>query len=164
MTLQVIKPTWERTLTGTGLRIKSPGTLLLSFANARGTREYDWDNKELFSLSPTECGEIVAAIEHSREYSAFHDPNMLGPDQGQVTKTLQMNPSSDGKGGMFLSLRVTKSGGGGGGGGSISLSLSPGELYTIKTLMTFSIPRLLGFDELFGEAPRILTGEEMPPF
>ena len=81
-----------------------------------------------------------------------------------MTKALQINPSSDGKGGMFLSLRVTKSSGGGGGGGSISLSLSPGELYTIKTLMTFSIPRLLGFDELFGEAPRILTGEEMPPF
>ena len=36
MTVKVIKPTWERTTTGNGLKIARVGSLLLEFANSKG--------------------------------------------------------------------------------------------------------------------------------
>lgn len=42
---KVIKPTWVRVSTGSGISVAREGTLLLEFANAISERNYDWEKK-----------------------------------------------------------------------------------------------------------------------
>lgn len=103
MTVKVIKPTWERTSTGNGLKIARVGSLLLEFANSKGEREYDWENKETFALSAVECAEILE-MDQGTEKSFFHDPNKFGSGEGAITKSLRISPARDT--GFFFSLSV----------------------------------------------------------
>lgn len=41
----MIKPTWSRVPTGSGINVAREGTVLLEFASAVGERNYDWENK-----------------------------------------------------------------------------------------------------------------------
>lgn len=134
MSLKVIKPTWERVGTGSGLKIARDGTILLEFANARGERDYDWEGKETFALSATECGDVMAAVEAGAERSFFHDPNKMGAGEGAVTKSLRVSPARDS--GFFFSLTVNN---------KISSSqtkydtiVSPAELRVIRSIMDVS--------------------------
>ena len=104
MSLKLIKPTWERISTGSGIRVSREGTVLLEFAQSKGERVYDWDNKGTFAMNAVECGDILEAIETSTERSFFHDPNRMGAAQGAVTKTLKFSPARDS--GYFYSLYV----------------------------------------------------------
>lgn len=43
--VKVIKPTWVRVSSGSGISLAREGTVLLEFATAVGERTYDWNNK-----------------------------------------------------------------------------------------------------------------------
>jgi hypothetical protein len=151
MTVKVIKPTWERTAAGSGLRIARDGTLLLEFAPARGEREYDWENKETFGLSAVECADVLEAAATGAEKSFFHDPNKGGAGEGAVAKTLRLAPAREG--GFFWSLSVSARAAGSQ--ARLDTSVSAGEMRVIREVMAFAIPRLLGFDEQFAGAPEV---------
>lgn len=176
MSLKLIKPTWERISTGSGIRVSREGTVLLEFAQSKGERVYDWDNKGTFAMNAVECGDILEAIETSTERSFFHDPNRMGSAQGAVTKTLKFSPARDS--GYFFSLYVNDKSVGGVVTSRYDTAVSTAELRVIQqvlqvclyrliddeipssaspcmSMLQFAIPRILGFDEMFAGAPEV---------
>ena len=148
VTVKPIPPSYAQK-TPTSRTVSRPGVMLLEFALSSGPREYDWTNKGTFSLDATECAEVVSFDVKSKGFLEFlHDPNMGSEKAGQITKKLKCTPTQDGKG-VFLSLAVndkaTDS-------RTYSLPVSLAELEVIKNLMSFSIPRFLGFDCVWGGA------------
>lgn len=154
MSLKVIKPTWERISTGSGIRVSREGTVLLEFAQGKGDRIYDWDSKGTFAMNAVECGEILEAAETSSELSFFHDPNKMGSAEGAVTKTMKFSPARDS--GYFFSLYVNDKSTGAS--SQYTTAVSSAELRVIQQIIQFSIPRILGFDELFAGAPEVREG------
>jgi hypothetical protein len=130
----VIKPTWERTATGSGLKIARDGTVLLEFANARGERDYDWEGKEAFALSAVECGDVLEALEGGGDKQFFHDPNKMGSGEGAITKTLRVSPGRES--GYFFNLAVNNKMAGSS--TRYDTVVSTGELRVIRTLLTVS--------------------------
>lgn len=135
--MKIIKPTWERVPSGTGIRVARSGVMLLEFASARGEREYDWENKENFALSALECADILEAVENNTEKSFFHDPNKFSTTEGSLTKQLRISPARET--GWFFSLSVNHRG------ASpirFDIIVSNGELRLMRSLMDVSAIRL----------------------
>jgi len=173
MSMKLIKPTWERISTGSGIRVSREGTVLLEFAQTKGDRVYDWETKGTFAMNAVECGDILDAAETGTERSFFHDPNKMGFAEGAITKTLKFSPARDS--GFFFSLYVNDKATGDT--SRYDTAVSPAELRVIQQIIQFAIPRILGFDEMFAGAPEVrerefsastLYGEEErippPPF
>ena len=122
------------------------GGILLELAPSSGVRVYDWTKKTSFLLDATECGAVVSMDTKQDTLEFFHDPNMGGSKQGEVSKKLQIYRSPDGKA-MFISLLVKEK-------AETSKSqvipLTLAEFYVFKRLLKFSIPRLIGFDCIWG--------------
>ena len=154
MSLKVIKPTWERISTGSGIRVSREGTVLLEFAQGKGDRVYDWDGKGTFAMNAVECGEILDAAETATERSFFHDPNKMGSAEGAVTKTMKFSPARDS--GYFFSLYVNDKSTGAN--AQYTTAVSKAELRVIQQIVEFAIPRILGFDEMFAGAPEVREG------
>jgi hypothetical protein len=133
MSLKVIKPTWERVATGSGIKMSRDGVLLLEFATSKGEREYDWEGKQNFALSATECAEVLEAVETGTAKNFFHDPNKMGIGEGSITKSLRVTPARET--GWFFSLSVNQRDS-----GAIKFDtiLSNAELRVIRTLMNVS--------------------------
>lgn len=154
MSLKLIKPTWERISTGSGIRVSREGTVLLEFAQSQGDRVYNWDMKGTFAMNAVECGEILDAAETSTELSFFHDPNKMGSAEGAVTKTMKFSPARDS--GYFFSLYVNDKATGAT--SQYNTAVSRAELRVIQQIIQFAIPRILGFDEMFAGAPEVREG------
>lgn len=123
------------------------GGILLEFAPTSGVRAYDWTKKTSFLLDATECGAVVMMDTTKQEnLDFFHDPNMGSSKQGEVSKKLQIYRSPDAKA-MFLSLLVKEK-------SETSktqvIPLTLAEFYVFQRLLKFSIPRLIGFDCIWG--------------
>lgn len=85
LTVKVIPPTFSM-ISPTGRRVDRDGTMLFEFAPVgNAAREYDWNRKSTFSLSPTECGEFLA-MDVSTGVDFFHDPKMGGNEAGNDIK------------------------------------------------------------------------------
>lgn len=158
LSMKVIRPRWEPVNSasgGNGMRPEREGTIFLEFANARGEREYDWAAKESFSLSATECAEILEGIERREARSMVHDPNMMKEGAGTIIKTFQLSPSTK-TGDVFFNLSVTNKTAGTD--AKFGTPLSPAEARVVHTIFQFAIPRLLGIDEIFAAPPLVSTG------
>ncbi|MQL82321.1 hypothetical protein Taro_014797 [Colocasia esculenta] len=84
------------------LKIDRKGVVLLQFMPAIGVRKYDSQRKQVFALSLTEVGCLVSlGPQESCEF--FHDPSMRSSNEGQVKKTLTVNPTPN-DGGYFITL------------------------------------------------------------
>ncbi|KAL6779537.1 hypothetical protein ACKKBG_A12675 [Auxenochlorella protothecoides x Auxenochlorella symbiontica] len=150
--VKVIKPTWGRTGTGSGITVTRDGTLLFEFANARGERDYDWEKKENFALSAVECAGILESVEAGKEASFFHDPNKMSANEGQIVKTLRLSPGQNNS--YFMSLSVKNQGQQ----ARFDLPLSSAELRVVRSIIDFMIPYMLGFNELVLGPPDIQDG------
>ncbi|KAG5522387.1 hypothetical protein RHGRI_034538 [Rhododendron griersonianum] len=76
------------------------GCVFLQFAPASSTRSYDWEKKQVFSLSVTEIGTLISlGAEDACEF--FHDPFIGKSEEGKVRKVLKVEPLSDGSGHLF---------------------------------------------------------------
>ncbi|WVZ22557.1 hypothetical protein V8G54_001101 [Vigna mungo] len=85
-------------------KISKEGYVLLQFAPAVGTRQYDWNRKQVFSLSVGEMGSVISlGTRESCEF--FHDPFKGKSDEGKVRKILKLEPLPDGSG-HFFNLRA----------------------------------------------------------
>lgn len=138
MSLKIIKPTWERTPNGNGIRVAREGTMLLEFAQSKGERVYDWENKGTFAMSAVECGEILEACESGEERSFFHDPNKMGMTEGTINKTLKFSPARDS--GYFFSLYINDKSTGGT--SRFDTAVSSAELRVIQNLLDVRIANI----------------------
>jgi len=137
-------PTWQERA-GDWV-IEREGKIQLEFAPSvpNQTRVYDWSKKQIFHLSVTELGEIMTSAE--RGLDLFHDPGMKSNTQGFVTKTLSVSPTADKKG-YFFTIQSTKRG------DDVSkerifVQVSHAEFAVMKSIFNYSIPYLLGFNEI----------------
>ena len=133
MSLKLIKPTWERVSSGSGITVARDGTVLLEFANVRGERDYDWESKESFALSAVECADIMLAIENGVDKQFFHDPNKFTSAEGTMTKSLRVSPARDS--GYFFSLTVNNKSGNN---QKYDTIVSPAEFRVIRGIMDVS--------------------------
>lgn len=137
--------------------VSREGGLFMEFASSSGPREYDWSRKGTFLLTATECGDLLMLDRTSTGLEFFHDPNMGSQSMGQVTKKVKFATAPDGKG-LFLSLAVndksTQS-------AAYSVPVSWAELQVMKSIVQFSIPYFLGFDQALGSgATAMNVGDE----
>lgn len=109
--------------------------MLLEFAQSRGERVYDWENKGTFAMSAVECGEILEACKCGEERSFFHDPNKMGMTEGSINKTLKFSPARDS--GYFFSLYVNDKAAGGT--SRFDTAVSSAELRVIQNLLDVRI-------------------------
>ena len=126
--------------------LEKEGGILVELAPIAGVRTYDWSKKATFLLDPTECGTVVSMDITKDNVEFFHDPNMGSDKQGSVSKRLQIYKSPDGKA-VFVSLLVKDKSEAP---KSYVIPLTFPEFYVLRRLIDFSIPRLLGFDCIWG--------------
>ncbi|MCL7036545.1 hypothetical protein MKW94_000211, partial [Papaver nudicaule] len=81
-------------------KLSKEGFVLLQFAPGVGVRQYDWNRKQVFSLSVTEIAALMnLGLKDSCEF--FHDPFKGKSDEGKVRKVLKVEPLPDGSGHFF---------------------------------------------------------------
>ncbi|KAF5203479.1 Single-stranded dna-binding protein why1 protein [Thalictrum thalictroides] len=122
-------------------KVSKEGIVLLQFAPAIGTRQYDWSRKQVFSLSISEIGTLMGlGGRDSCEF--FHDPNKGKSDEGKVRKVLKAEPLPDGSGHFFnLSVQnklmnVDE---------SIYIPISKAEFTVMVSAFNYILPFLLGW-------------------
>ena len=154
--VKIIAPTFQ--VSGRSRTVSREGGLLIEFANSSGPKEYDWTKKGTFLLAAAECGELLLLDQSKTGAEFFHDPNMGTPTAGQVTKKLKLSTAADGKG-LYVSLMVNDKAKQS---TSYSVPVSWGELQVLKSIASFSIPRMLGFDQVWENQAPVL-GDVAPP-
>ncbi|KAK4261161.1 hypothetical protein QN277_004202 [Acacia crassicarpa] len=122
-------------------KVSKEGYVLLQFAPAVGMRQYDWNRKQVFSLSVTEMGNLISlGARDSCEF--FHDPFKGKSDEGKIRKVLKVEPLPDGSGHFFnLSVQnksenVDE---------SIYIPITKAELSVFHSLFNYIMPYLLGW-------------------
>ncbi|KAI4328395.1 hypothetical protein L6164_020752 [Bauhinia variegata] len=122
-------------------KVSREGCMLLQFAPAVGMRQYDWNRKQVFSLSISEMGSVISlGARDSCEF--FHDPLKGKSDEGKVRKVLKVEPLTDGSGHLFnLSVQnklvnVDE---------NIYIPVTKSELAVLNSIFNFIIPYLLGW-------------------
>lgn len=122
-------------------KLSKDGFLLLQFAPAVGVRQYDWNKKQVFSLSVTEIGTIMSlGAKDSCEF--FHDPFKGKSEEGKIRKILKAEPLPDGSGHFFnLSVQnrlmnVDE---------SIYIPVTKAEFTVLISAFSFILPYLIGW-------------------
>ncbi|XP_004490010.1 single-stranded DNA-binding protein WHY1, chloroplastic-like isoform X2 [Cicer arietinum] len=135
-------------------KISREGCMLLQFAPAVGVHQYDWNRKQVFSLSVNEMGSLIS-LGAKDSCEIFHDPFIGKGDEGKVRKVLKVEPLQDGSGHMFnLSVQnkienINE---------SIFIPVTKAELAVFNSLFHFIMPCLLGWNA-FGSSikPEVYT-------
>jgi len=134
MRIKLIAPTEKKV--SDDFTATTPGALLLELAPSAGTRKYNWENKNTIAISPQE----LAIIEYNRlagkETKLFHDPNMKGEKQGQVTKSLYVKLTESNGFAFTLSVKAN------GKTNNVSIVLSQEEYFLFRELTLAAIPYL----------------------
>jgi hypothetical protein len=170
MSVKLLGPTWEN-VANKGQTVAREGGMYLEFAPAAGgPRSYDWNKKQTFLMSATECGGLLAGFNEGIEF--LHDPNAQGPQAGLITKRLKWAPMQDKKG-LFVTLAVTSkqaagpssigTAAAGAGSAMLSVPVSWGEFVVIENVMKYAIPKFLGFDTVWKQAPSLFDAPAPPP-
>ncbi|XP_062160923.1 single-stranded DNA-binding protein WHY1, chloroplastic-like [Alnus glutinosa] len=122
-------------------KLSKEGFVLLQFAPAAGVRQYDWNRKQVFSLSVTEIGTLVS-LEKKDSCEFFHDPFKGKSEEGKVRKVLKVEPLPDGSGRFFnLSVQnklinVDE---------SIYIPVTRAEYTVLVSAFNFILPYILGW-------------------
>lgn len=122
-------------------KVSKEGCILLQFAPAASLRQYDWNRKQVFSLSVAEMGKFMC-LDGAGSLDFLHDPFMGKSDEGKVRKQLRIEPLTDRTGHLFnLSIQdriinVDE---------SISIPVSRAELAVLTSLFNYAIPYFLGW-------------------
>ena len=99
--------------------------------------------KQLFALSPTECGELVAKTSARQSCKFIHDPQLLARDsmsgdgggRSSTTKTVGVDPINDGDG-FFFNFKSETS--------KLTVPVTAGEYIVTRQVMLNAIPHMLG--------------------
>ena len=126
--------------------VDRPGVLLLGFTPSEGERSYAWGNKQLFSLSAVECGELLSkvtpALGANSKVSFYHDPAMGQAAEGQNSKRLEVSTQAgdDGDHVFFFSLSTSQSD------QRLTVPVTMAEFAVVRVLLQYAIPHMLGWD------------------
>lgn len=121
-------------------KLTREGYALLQFAPAVGARQYDWNRKQVFSLSVGEIGTLIS-LGQRESCEFFHDPHVGKSDEGKVRKVLKVEPLPDGSGYFFnLSVKnklinVDE---------SINLPITRAEFAVLKSAFNYLLPYFMG--------------------
>ncbi|XP_057448295.1 single-stranded DNA-binding protein WHY1, chloroplastic-like isoform X2 [Lotus japonicus] len=138
------KPPEFSMLDSGAVKVSREGYILFQFAPAvgGGTRLYDWNRKQVFSLSVNEMGALISlGARGSCEF--VRDPFKGKSDEGKIRKVLKVEPLLDGSGHLFnLSVQnklknVDE---------SIFVPVTKAELAVFNSLFNFILPYLLGWN------------------
>jgi hypothetical protein len=126
---------------GSGLSVERIGTVLLSIAAPRGSEPqhgYDWQNKQVFALGAVEIGDVLAQMP-GHPLTFVHGGGEMQQQQGGSAegKTLQVHREA-----QTLKLALSSSASA----PPLSISISPGETEVFRSLLQYSLPRLLAWD------------------
>ncbi|CAI5994276.1 unnamed protein product [Closterium sp. NIES-64] len=138
-----IAPKFRVTQTG-AYALTREGSVLLNFANAIGTRKYDWDNKQNFSLSVAEIGSVLG-LNPEDKLDFYHDPSKGRSEEGQVQKVLRIQPFNDFTG-FYFSLNVKDARRGVD--DRFSVPVTKAEFIVVRSAMNFILPHLMGWNAL----------------
>ncbi|KAJ0408961.1 hypothetical protein P43SY_002840 [Pythium insidiosum] len=159
--VQPVPPTYATVPGRDYLKTKRLGSMMLSWAAASESgKSYAYSDKVFFSLSPTEVGLVLEVLDGKLgEVTINHSPNMnakgpsteksrrsyldvksvVGPDQHPKTEfKISTTNSSD----VNVEERV---------------ALNMGETRVLRELLTYSLPRLYGFQNAL-EGPFVIEG------
>ncbi|KAG3114429.1 hypothetical protein PI124_g6387 [Phytophthora idaei] len=147
---QVAPSAPQYTNTGSYLKTKRVGAIMLSWAKATNSG-YNYQNKTFFSLSPSEVGLVLELLD-SRipELSLTHSPNMNASEEDKNTKSLHIARTSGSDGNPSILIKVNHE-------GESVATLNVGEARVFKELLTYSLPRLLGYHSVL-EGPLNVEG------
>ncbi|KAG7400611.1 hypothetical protein PHYBOEH_004878 [Phytophthora boehmeriae] len=147
---QVAPTTPQYTNGGSYLKTKRVGAIMLSWAKATNSG-YNYSNKTFFSLSPSEVGLVLELLDaRIPELSLRHSPNMNSPDEDKNTKSLHISRALGADGNPVVMIKVTHE-------DESVATLNVGEARVFKELLTYSLPRLLGFHSVL-EGPLNIEG------
>ncbi|GFZ00129.1 ssDNA-binding transcriptional regulator [Actinidia rufa] len=131
----------ERDQLSGAFKLSREGFVVLQFAPASGVCHYDWDRKQVFSLSVSEMGTLIKlGARESCEF--FHDPSIGKSDEGKVRKLLKVEPLPDGSGhviNLSVQNKITNME------ESIYIPVSKAEYNILISLFNFIVPHLLGW-------------------
>ncbi|EEY60533.1 uncharacterized protein PITG_13252 [Phytophthora infestans T30-4] len=135
---------------GNYLKTKRVGAIMLSWAKATNSG-YNYQNKTFFSLSPSEVGLVLELLD-SRipELSLTHSPNMNASEEDKNTKSLHITRASGSDGNPLILIKVNHE-------SESVATLNIGEARVFKELLTYSLPRLLGYHSVL-EGPLNVEG------
>ncbi|TKY69717.1 Single-stranded DNA-binding protein WHY1 [Spatholobus suberectus] len=130
-------------------KVSREGYVLLQFAPSVGTDEsiyeYDWNQKQVFSLSVSEMGTLIS-LGAMDSWEFFHETIKAKSNEFEVRKVLKVEPLLDATG-HLLSLSVQKK-------SenmeeiqeSIFLPVTRAELAVLRTIFNYIMPYLLGWN------------------
>ncbi|KAI3941604.1 hypothetical protein MKX01_018194 [Papaver californicum] len=140
LTVEPISPEFLPLESG-AYKLSKEGFVLLQFAPGVAVRQYDWNRKQVFSLSVTEIAALMnLGIKDSCEF--FHDPFKGKSEEGKVRKVLKVEPLPDGSGHFFnlnvqnKLLNVDE---------NIYIPVTKAELTVLNSAFSFILPYLLGW-------------------
>ncbi|WJX57105.1 Single-stranded DNA-binding protein why1, chloroplastic [Trifolium repens] len=135
------RPPLFTTLKSGAFEVCREGCVLLQFAPATVAYQYDWNRKQVFSLSVAEIGNLIS-LGPRESYEFFHDPFIGKSDEGKVRKYLKVEPLHDRSGHMFnISVQnelenINE---------NILIPVTKGEFAVFDSLFNFIMPCLLGW-------------------
>ncbi|KAI3924699.1 hypothetical protein MKW92_051744 [Papaver armeniacum] len=140
LTVEPISPEFLPLESG-AYKLSKEGFVLLQFAPGVGVRQYDWNRKQVFSLSVTEIAALMnLGLKDSCEF--FHDPFKGKSEEGKVRKVLKVEPLPDGSGHFFnlnvqnKLLNVDE---------NIYIPVTKAELTVLNSAFSYILPYLLGW-------------------
>ena len=161
LSVSAISPTF-RSLPGANgghaLSVDRPGVIMLEFVPTMGERQFDYNRKQRFALSASECGEIISKAGTGQDCTLIHDPQKFrgmnsidasiggggGVGGGGGTKRVAVSRMRDDNG-FFFNFQSNEE--------KISVPVTAGEFVVMRQLMLHSLPHLVGFDAAFSLAP-----------
>lgn len=115
------------------------GGVFIEAAPTVAPNRYDWDNKIIFALSPSDIGKILHDGLRGGNVSIFHDPGAKSNKANVTKKSLKITKGP--KGGFFWALRQETAGVE----RSVSIPVSNDEATIIAELLKAAIPKILGW-------------------
>lgn len=122
-----------------GFTIK--GCVFLTFANAVGTRDYDWENRAAIALNEHEIGDLILALEHGKPAEFYHDKNLNNENRGKYVKNVKIKKSDDGKvlfANCYITREKEKT-------QMNTVPISANEAAALATLLRAALPKVLGW-------------------
>lgn len=119
------------------------GAVMITFANPKEDRTYDWDKKVVMALNTSDIAnifEFVSSAKNGETFSIYHDPKAGTADSGKEHKKLNLARGQ--KGGWFLGVQhqidsLEQN--------DIRLPVKDGEMTIILRLLEHALPRILGW-------------------
>jgi hypothetical protein len=118
------------------------GAIFITIAESNGDRQYDWDNKIVFSLNVHEVGELIRGLK-GQEVSFIHDQNI--GDRNLMKKEVKYLRLAKADNGEVLYLSLSEKSEKKGNKKPPSVAIDKKEAVVLSTLMEAAIPLMMGW-------------------